>query len=164
MDITLQKGFVKRKKHSKRKKKHELDTFEKEEIRALNKRFSNNEVAFQVSVSFASEHYPGVPVIKNIGHMVASIMADVNELRYRRLKRCMPAVPNPIYGKMVCTSSELLNVFHLPDVTGDKEKKAEQRILYLDKGEAMLPNDMLTEGIAIGHVMHPYIKASISKN
>lgn len=115
-------------------------------------------MAFQVSVSFASEHYPGVPVIKNIGHMVASIMADVNELRYRRLKRCMPTVPNPIYGKMVWTSSELLNVFHLPDVTGDKEKKAEQRILYLDKGEAMLPNDMLAEGIAIGHVMHPYIK------
>ncbi|WP_242227255.1 ATP-binding protein [Bacillus cereus group sp. BfR-BA-01315] len=154
----LTKGIRKAEKALKKKKKHELDTFEKEEIRALNKRFSNNEVAFQVSVSFASEHYPGVPVIKNIGHMVASIMADVNELRYRRLKRCMPTVPNPIYGKMVWTSSELLNVFHLPDMTGDKEKKAEQRILYLDKGEAMLPNDMLAEGIAIGHVMHPYIK------
>ena len=154
----LTKGIRKAEKAIKKKKGHGLDAFEKEEIRALNKRFSNNEVAFQVSVSFASDQYPGVPVIKNLGHMVASIMADVNELRYRRLRRCMPIVPHPVYGKMVWTGSELLNLFHLPNVTGDKESKIEKRILYLDKGETMIPDDMLSEGIAIGHVMHPYIK------
>ncbi|MEH6892380.1 ATP-binding protein [Bacillus sp. JJ864] len=154
----LTKGIRKAEKAIKKKKRHGLDAFEKEEIRALNKRFSNNEVAFQVSVSIASNHYPGVPVIKNIGHMVASIMADVNELRYRRLRHCMPAVPHPVYGKMVWTGSELLNLFHLPNVTGDKNSKTEQKILYLDKGEAMIPDDMLAQGITIGHVMHPYIK------
>lgn len=85
----------------------------------------------------------------NFGTDVSSVVCQLYQIRY--MERWY-------------TSSELLNVFHLPDVTGDKEKKAEQRILYLDKGEAMLPNDMLTEGIAIGHVMHPYIKRSISKN
>ncbi|HDX9577633.1 TPA: ATP-binding protein [Bacillus pseudomycoides] len=159
----LTKGIRKAEKAIKKKKRHGLDAFEKEEIRALNKRFSNNEVAFQVSVSIASNHYPGVPVIKNIGHMVASIMADVNELRYRRLRHCMPAVPHPVYGKMVWTGSELLNLFHLPNVTGDKNSKTEQKILYLDKGEAMIPGDMLAEGITIGHVMHPYIKDRLVK-
>ncbi|ARJ25629.1 hypothetical protein B7492_31795 (plasmid) [Bacillus mycoides] len=154
----LTKGIRKAEKAIKKKKRQELDAFEKEEIRALNKRFSKNEVAFQVSVSFASDHYPGVPVIKNLGHMVASIMADVNELRYRWWRRCIPTVPHPIYGNMIWTGSELLNLFHLPNVTGDKESKIEKRILYLDKGETMIPDDMLSEGIAIGHVMHPYIK------
>ncbi|PFV50757.1 hypothetical protein COA09_27810, partial [Bacillus cereus] len=130
----LTKGIRKAEKAIRKKKKHGLDAFEKEEIRALNKRFAKNEVAFQVSVSFASDRYPGVPVIKNLGHMVASIMADVNELRYRRLRRSMPAVPHPVYGKMIWTGSELLNLFHLPNVTGDKNSKTERNILYLDKG------------------------------
>lgn len=159
----LTKGIRKAEKAIKKKKKDGLDAFEKEEIRALNKRFSKNEVAFQVSVSFASNHHPGVPVIKNIGHMVASLMADVNELRYRRLRRCMPIVPHPVYGKMVWTGSELLNLMHLPNVTGDKNNKIEKNILYLDKGEAMIPDDMLAEGITIGHVMHPYIKNRLVK-
>ncbi|HEQ3527497.1 TPA: ATP-binding protein [Bacillus cereus] len=159
----LIKGIRKAEKAIKKKKKDGLDAFEKEEIRALNKRFSKNEVAFQVSVSFASNHHPGVPVIKNIGHMVASLMADVNELRYRRLRRCMPFVPHPVYGKMVWTGSELLNLLHLPNVTGDKNNKTEKNILYLDKGEAMIPDDMLAEGITIGHVMHPYIKDRLVK-
>ncbi|HHL0973366.1 TPA: ATP-binding protein [Bacillus cereus] len=154
----LTKGIRKAEKAIKKKKRQELDAFEKEEIRALNRRFSKNEVAFQVSVSFASEQYPGVPVIKNLGQMVASVMADVNELRYRRLRWCIPAVPHPIYGNMIWTGSELLNLFHLPNVTGDKDSKIEKQILYLDKGETMIPGDMLSEGIAIGHVMHPYIK------
>lgn len=159
----LTKGIRKAEKAIRKKKKHGLDAFEKEEIRALNKRFAKNEVAFQVSVSFASEYYPGVPVIKNLGHMVASIMADVNELRYRRLRRSMPAVPHPVYGKMIWTGSELLNLFHLPNVTGDKNSKTERNILYLDKGENMIPNDLLAEGISIGHVMHPYIKDRLVK-
>lgn len=159
----LTKGIRKAEKAIKKKKKDGLDAFEKEEIRALNKRFSKNEVAFQVSVSFASEYHPGVPVIKNIGHMVASLMADVNELRYRRLRRCIAFVPRPVYGKMVWTGSELLNLMHLPNVTGDKNNKTEKNILYLDKGEAMIPDDMLAEGITIGHVMHPYIKNRLVK-
>ncbi len=159
----LTKGIRKAEKAIRKKKKHGLDAFEKEEIRALNKRFAKNEVAFQVSVSFASDYYPGVPVIKNLGHMVASIMADVNELRYRRLRRSMPAVPHPVYGKMIWTGSELLNLFHLPNVTGDKNSKTERNILYLDKGENMIPNDLLAEGISIGHVMHPYIKDRLVK-
>ncbi len=103
----LTKGIRKAEKAIKKKRGHGLDAFEKEEVRALNKRFSKNEVAFQVSVSFASDHYPGVPVIKNLGHMVASIMADVNELRYRRLRRCIPDVPNPVYGVDPASSSKM---------------------------------------------------------
>ena len=127
MDIDCQRAFEKQRKRL--KKKDGLDAFEKEEIRALNKRFSKNEVAFQVSVSFASEYHPGVPVIKNIGHMVASLMADVNELRYRRLRRCIAFVPRPVYGKMVWTGSELLNLMHLPNVTGNKTIK-QRRTFY----------------------------------
>ncbi|MEB9823038.1 ATP-binding protein, partial [Bacillus cereus] len=44
-----------------------------------------------------------------------------------------------------------------------KNSKTERNILYLDKGENMIPNDLLAEGISIGHVMHPYIKDRLVK-
>lgn len=158
----LIKGIRKAEKAIKKRKKHSsgfgLDAFEKEEYRDLNRRFAGNEVAFQVAVSFASEYYPGVPVLKNLGNMVASIMADVNELRYRRLKHSVLKFPCPSYGKMTWTGSELANLLHLPKIKGDKKDKVEKKILYLDKGEEMLPKDLLSDGIGVGYARHPMKK------
>ncbi|MBO0518409.1 hypothetical protein J0695_42920, partial [Streptomyces beijiangensis] len=61
----------------------ERTAFDQEEMKSYHSRFSGNEVAFDVLVSFASEYERGVPVIKDVGNAVASVMADVNELRYK---------------------------------------------------------------------------------
>ncbi|MEJ9158454.1 ATP-binding protein, partial [Bacillus cereus] len=72
---------------ARKKKELGLDVFEKDEFKVLNKRFLGNETAFQVTVSMATEMYPGVKVLKGLGNIIASMMADVNELRYRSFRR-----------------------------------------------------------------------------
>ncbi|PGV98332.1 hypothetical protein COD86_05135 [Bacillus cereus] len=158
----LTKGIRKAEKAIKKQKKssdYGLNTFEKEELTALNKRFSRNEVAFRVSISFATEQYPGVSHIEGLGNMVGSIMADVNELRYRKWRRfAVPEAPRPIYGNMMWTGSELANLLHLPNMKEAKKVQDKQQILYLEKGEEMLPEDRLCEGITLGYLKHPVEK------
>ncbi|MEJ9148848.1 ATP-binding protein, partial [Bacillus thuringiensis] len=143
---------------ARKKKELGLDVFEKDEFKVLNKRFLGNETAFQVTVSMATEMYPGVKVLKGLGNIIASMMADVNELRYRSFRRSIWRVPCPYYGRMTWTGSELANLLHLPNITGDKDRKVEKKILYLDKGEEMLPQDRLTEGLGVGTIVHPLFK------
>ncbi|WIY59035.1 helicase HerA domain-containing protein [Bacillus arachidis] len=158
----LIKGIRKAEKGIKKQRKssdYGLNTFEKEELIALNKRFSRNEVAFQVSVSFSTEQYPGVLHIKDLGSMVGSIMADVNELRYRKWRKyAVPYAPRPTYGNMMWTGSELANLLHLPNMKEAKKVQDEHQILYLEKGEEMLPKDRLCEGITLGYLKHPVQK------
>src|SRR5699024_8354339 len=94
----LTKGIRKAEKNlRKRKKKNDygLDPFENEERKSLSKRYSGNETAFRVCVSLASQYYdkqqknPGVDVIKGVGGAVASVMSDVNEIRFRRWRHAI---------------------------------------------------------------------------
>lgn len=156
----LTKGIRKAEKEMKKHKKdsdYGLDSFEKEELQSLHRRYSKNEVAFRVSVSFASEKYEGIHAIKQLGHMVESFMADVNELRYKKWRLfAMPKVPRPIYGNMIWTGSELLNLLHLPNIKGNPENVEEKSILFIPKGQEMLSNKILTSGLTIGYLKHPF--------
>lgn len=158
----LIKGIRKAEKGMKKQKKEQdygLDAFEKEELQALHRRFAKNEVAFQVSVSFASDKFEGTHAIKQLGHMVESVMADVNELRYKKWRRhVIPKVPRPIYGNMMWTGSELLNLLHLPNLKGNPENVEEKSILFIPKGQEMLPDKVLTNGLTIGYLKHPFYK------
>ncbi|QWH75336.1 DUF87 domain-containing protein (plasmid) [Bacillus mycoides] len=148
-----EKQIVKRKKE----KDYGLDSFEKEELQALHKRFSHNEVAFRVSVSFASDKFEGVHTIRHLGHMVESFMADVNELRYKKWRRLViPKVPRPLYGNMLWTGSELLNLLHLPRIHRDSTNIEKKSIVYIPSGQEMLSNQVLTSGLTIGYLKHPF--------
>ncbi|MGG3652573.1 type IV secretory system conjugative DNA transfer family protein [Bacillus pseudomycoides] len=158
----LIKGIRKAEKEMKKHKKdsdYGLDAFEKEELQSLHKRYSKNEVAFRVSVSFASEKYEGTHAIKQLGHMVESFMADVNELRYKKFRKfAILKVPCPTYGNMVWTGSELLNLLHLPSIKGNPENVEEKSILFIPKGQEMLSDKVLMNGLTIGYLKHPFYK------
>lgn len=144
----------------KQKKGQGLDLFEDKQLKALKDRVSGSEVTFQVAVSFASEKYEGVDAIKHLGHMVESIMASTNELRYKKKrKNVIPAVPKPKYGNMMWTGSELLNVLHLPNIKSESNNLKEEKIVYLKSGEELLPSKVLQTGLTIGYLKHPYFTA-----
>ncbi|PEF75656.1 hypothetical protein CON94_09075 [Bacillus pseudomycoides] len=159
----LTKGIRKAEKEMKKHKKdsdYGLDAFEKEELQSLHKRFSKNEVAFRVSVSFASEKYEGTHAIKHLGNMVESFMADVNELRYKKRRLLViPKVPRPVYGNMMWTGSELMNLLHLPNIKGNPENVEEKSIVFVPKGQEMLPSKVLSSGLTIGYLKHPFYQA-----
>nr|MCG3427079.1 ATP-binding protein [Bacillus thuringiensis] len=136
----------------------DLDVFQKTEAKVLTQRFLGKETAFQVCVSVATEVYPGVRMLKGLGNIIASMMADVNELRYRSFRRSIWRIPIPYYGRMTWTGSELVNLLHLPNIKGDKEDVSENKILYLESGEKMLPEGILSEGLEIGTLVHPLEK------
>ena len=136
----------------------DLDVFQKTEAKVLTQRFLGKETAFQVCVSVATEIYPGVRMLKGLGNIIASMMADVNELRYRSFRRSIWRIPIPYYGRMTWTGSELVNLLHLPNIKGDKEDEFENKILYLESGEKMLPEGVLSTGLTIGTLVHPLEK------
>lgn len=151
-----EKQMIKRKKE----KDYGLDSFEKEELKTLHKRFSHNEVAFRVSVSFASDAFEGVHVIQHLGHMVESMMADVNELRYKKWRKyAIPKVPRPMYGNMMWTGSELLNLLHLPSIRKESMNVEKKSLVYIQNGQEMLPHQVLTSGLTIGYLKHPFYMA-----
>ena len=156
----LTKGIRKAEKNlRKRKKKNDygLDPFENEERKSLSKRYSGNETAFRVCVSLASQYYdkqqknPGVDVIKGVGGAVASVMSDVNEIRFRRWRHAINRIPFPTYGRMTWTGSELANLVHLPDIP----ENGKTAIVHLQKGQEMLDDGLLSDGIGIGTLYHP---------
>lgn len=162
-DYRLTKRIKKEEAELKTRKRIEkdLDVFQKAEAKVLTQRFLGKETAFQVCVSVATEVYPGVRMLKGLGNVIASMMADVNELRYRAFRRSIWRVPNPYYGCMTWTGSELINMLHLPNIKGDREDEAERKILYLEKGEKMLPDGVLSKGIEVGTLVHPLDKDRI---
>ncbi|HLR70886.1 MAG TPA: ATP-binding protein, partial [Pseudogracilibacillus sp.] len=156
----LTKGIRKAEKNlRKRKKKNDygLDPFEHEERKSLGKRYSGNETAFRVCVSLASNYYdkqqkkPGVNVIKGVGGAIASVMSDVNEIRFRRWRHAINEIPFPTYGRMTWTGSELANLVHLPTIPEDTKTP----VVHLEKGQEMLLDDQLSDGVGIGTLAHP---------
>ncbi|MEC3018745.1 ATP-binding protein [Bacillus cereus] len=156
-DYRLTRRIKKEEAELKARKRMEkdLDVFQKTEAKVLTQRFLGKETAFQVCVSVATEVYPGVRMLKGLGNIIASMMADVNELRYRSFRRSIWRIPIPYYGRMTWTGSELVNLLHLPNIKGDKEDEFENKILYLESGEKMLPEGVLSTGLTIGTLVHP---------
>ncbi|HDR6289252.1 TPA: ATP-binding protein [Bacillus cereus] len=156
-DYRLTKRIKKEEAELKARKRREkdLDVFEKAEAKVLTQRFLGKETAFQVCISVATETYPGVRMLKGLGNVIASMMADVNELRYRSFRWSIWRVPIPYYSGMTWTGSELINLLHLPNIKGNRKDEVEKKILYLEQGERMLPDDVLSEGIEVGTLVHP---------
>ncbi|MDQ8094860.1 hypothetical protein [Bacillus amyloliquefaciens] len=157
----LRKGILKLEEEIKGDRKaSDQSSFEKEELNSLKHRFSGNEVAFDCTVSMATEHYPGVRIIKNVGNTISSIANDTNELRYKKLKRSVQWFPTNKPYRMVWTGSELANLIHMPNFKSDHMKSLSKLIAHAGKGTELLPANVLSspEGITFGYQYHPFVK------
>ncbi|MEK4678208.1 hypothetical protein [Bacillus sp. FSL K6-2944] len=143
------------------KKASERTAFDKEELSGLKHRYAGNEVAFDCAVSLASEHYPGVPIVKDMANAINSVLHDVNELRYRRWRRAVQWYPTTKPYRMIWTGSELANLLHLPHFD-DKGlmKKLSKQIPHSARGAELLPEKVLSnpEGIPFGVLAHPFVE------
>lgn len=134
---------------------------DKEELRSWDNRMSGNQVAFDVTVSVATESYPGVPVLKSIGSAINSIMADVNELKYRRWRHSVNPYPTMYPYQMVWTGSELANLVHLPHLSADGiAEKYKDVVAHNTMGRELLRNEVFSnpEGVLFGYQYHPFVK------
>ncbi|CAK6481410.1 hypothetical protein BFRIPC_00072 (plasmid) [Peribacillus frigoritolerans] len=141
-------------------KASERSTFEQQELKSLKHRYSGNEVAFDCTVSMASEYHPGVRVIKSVGNTIASIVNDINQLRYKKLRRSVQWFPTSFPYRMVWTGSELANLIHLPNFKNDTMHNLSNLVIHAERGTELLPENVLSSegGISIGHLYHPFVK------
>lgn len=156
----LRRSILKAEEEIRQKKAKDRNAFESEEIRSYFSRFSGNEVAFDVLVSIAADHQNGVSTLKNVGNALAAVMADVNEIRYRRWRRSVTYFPQKMPYQMVWTGSELANLFHLPHFNGSGLiEKLSKDIPHLSRGLQSLPYNVLSNplGISFGTMVHPII-------
>lgn len=157
----LRRGILKLEEELKRDRKaSDQSSFEKEELKSLKHRFSGNEVAFDCAVSMATEFYPGVRVIKNVGNTISSIANDTNELKYKKLRRSVQWFPTTYPYRMVWTGGELSNLVHLPNFKSDHMKTLAKQIAHAAKGTELLSPNVLSssEGITFGYQYHPFVK------
>ncbi|MEC2292708.1 type IV secretory system conjugative DNA transfer family protein [Bacillus licheniformis] len=158
----LRKQIVKAERSIKGDKSYrERTAFDQEEMKSYHSRFSGNEVAFDVLVSFASEYERGVPVIKDVGNAVASVMADVNELRYKRWRHSISFFPQRYPYRMVWTGSELANLLHLPHFNSSGLiEKLSDKIPHGSRSSQLLPSNVLSNpnGYPFGHLYHPIVE------
>lgn len=135
-------------------------TFDQQELKSLKHRYSGNEVAFDCTVSMASEYHPGVRVIKSVGNTIASVVNDINQLRYKKLRRAVQWFPTSYPYRMVWTGSELANLIHLPNFKSDTMHRLSDLVIHADRGTELLPENVLSskDGILIGNLYHPFVK------
>lgn len=136
--------------------------FDKEELTSLKHRYSGNEVAFDCTVSIASEYYPGVPVVKSMANAIHSVLNNVNELKYKKWKKAVQWYPTGTPYSMIWTGSELANLLHLPnfDERNIMQKLAKQ-IPHSKRGEELLPDEVLSseeESVDFGVQHHQFVK------
>lgn len=158
----LKKQIIKAEKEVKADKAYRDRTaFDKEEMKSYYSRFSGNEVAFDVLVSLASQAQDGVSVIKDTGNAIASMMHDVNELRYRRWRKAVKFFPTTYPYQMLWTGSELANLVHLPHFQQQGLiEKLIKVIPHTAKGSEILPVNVLSNprGYSFGTLKHPVIR------
>ncbi|SDE78942.1 AAA-like domain-containing protein [Priestia aryabhattai B8W22] len=140
----------------------DYSAFDKEELASLKHRYSGNEVAFDCTVSIASEYYPGVPVVKSIANAIHSVLNNVNELKYKKWKKAVQWYPTGTPYNMTWTGSELANLLHLPhfDERNLMQKLAKE-IPHSKRGEELLPDHVLSneEGsVDFGVQHHQFVK------
>lgn len=158
----LEREIERAQKQTKNKRDFKDRTYtDKEELRSWDHRMSGNEVAFDVAVSLSSEHYPGVKILKGIGNAINNIMADVNELKYRRWRHSVTAYPQLYPYNMVWTGKELANLVHLPHLGQEGlVQKHKDIIPHNSEGRELLPYNVLANplGFLFGYQLHPFVK------
>lgn len=158
----LEKAIEKAQKKAKLKTDFKNRTYtDKEEIKSWDHRMSGNEVAFEVTISLATEHFPGVSTLKSTGNAIATMMADVNEIKYRRWRYSVKPYPSMNPYKMLWTSSELANLVHLPYLGQEGlSEKFKDVIPHNSPGHELLPYNVLSDplGFLFGYQLHPLIK------
>lgn len=158
----LQREIEKAQKESKMNKKSiERSFVDKEELQSWDHRFSGNEVAFDVTVSLATEDYPGVPMLKSMAMAIHGIMEDVNGLKYRKWRDSVKRFPSLYPYQMVWTGSELANLVHFPHLSGEGlAVKQKEMIPHNAEGRELLPKKVLSnkDGVLFGYQYHPFVK------
>jgi hypothetical protein len=143
------------------KKTNERSFVDKEELKSWDHRFSGNEVAFDVTISIATEHYPGVHMLKSVGQAIDGLMEDVNGLKYRKMRHSVSHLPSMHRYKMVWVGSELANLVHFPHLTGEGiVARQKDFIPHNSEGRELLPKNVLSNenGVPFGHQYHPFVK------
>lgn len=143
------------------KKSNERSFVDKEELRSWDHRFSGNEVAFDVTISVATEHYPGVKMLKSVGQAIDGLMEDVNGLKYRKMRHSVSHYPSMHRYRMVWVGSELANLVHFPHLTGEGlVVKQKDLIPHNSEGRELLDKKVLSNknGVPFGYQFHPFIK------
>ncbi|MDQ8094890.1 type IV secretory system conjugative DNA transfer family protein [Bacillus amyloliquefaciens] len=133
---------------------------EQEQLSGLKHRFSGNEVAFDVAISFASEQYPGVNVIKNVAHNISAQMNDVNQLKFKKYRKAVEWYPNNKRHRMTLTGSELLNIMHFPNFKSESMNLLADKISHERPGNELLPDGVFDnpDDIKIGYQFHDFVK------
>lgn len=158
----LEKEIEKQQRDMKKKVDFKNRTYtDREELHSLDHRMAGNKVAFDVTVSLATEHYPGVTTLKSTGEAIGGMMAAVNELKYRRWRYAVKPYPTMAPYKMIWTSTELANLVHLPHINNDGlAEKFKKRIPHNALGQELLPYNVLSNEAAFlfGYQLHPFVK------
>lgn len=134
---------------------------DREEIHSWEHRMSGNEVAFDVTVSLATHHHPGVKTLKSTANAINTIMADVNELKYRRWRHAVKFYPSMSPYKMTWTGSELANLVHLPNLNQEGlVDNFKAKIAHNEEGRELLPYNVFSNplGVLFGYQKHPFKK------
>ncbi|MFS0883339.1 ATP-binding protein [Metabacillus niabensis] len=131
-------------------KKSDLDFDEQVKLRSLKERFTGREKVFDVSVSIWTYNQTA---LEDIAFRIQQTMEKDNGLKFNRIKRCPIYIDREPNSReiMLWTSSELANLFHLPD----GENRIMKKIPHLELGQRSLKDDELAEGISIGALKHP---------
>lgn len=161
-EYRLKRRIVEAEKEVKKGKGYrDRSAFDREEEKSFKTRFYGNEVSFHVTLTLASEGRRKWGVIKDAGNAIAAVMADVNELRIRRLPGTLHRFPLTLPHRMVWTGSELATVFHLPELNGSGiAERIAAEVPHGTKGTQRLPKNVLSSpgGYDFGELVHPLIE------
>lgn len=143
------------------KKSNERSFVDKEELLSWDHRFAGNEVAFDVTVSIATEFFPRVHLLKSVGMAINGIMEDINSLKYRKWRHSVKFYPSMYPYRMIWTGSELANLVHFPHLTAEGLMSKQKDIIpHNAEGRELLPKNVFSnkDGILFGYQHHPFIK------
>lgn len=155
----LRKAIEKQEKDLKAGKSvQDRSAFEHDELKGLKHRYSGNEVSFDCTVSMSTEAYPGVTTLQNMGNALSSISDNVNRLRYKRLKQSVQWFPRTFPYRMVWTGKEIVNLVHMPFLSGSSMQKLLPWVYYSEPGRETLPGHVLNDphGLTIGALDHAF--------
>ena len=134
---------------------------EQNDLKGLQHRYSGNEVAFDVTVSLATEFYPGVQVLKNMANTIGSFTDDSNHIRFRKLKDSVQWYPTSKPGRMVWTGSELANLIHMPDFKQNRMNSLSQSVAHTARGLEYLPENVMgdaPDSVKVGTQYSPFFE------
>ncbi len=156
----LRKAIKKTDEDIREQKFKDRDNYEKEIWKETNKRFTYSDVAFDTTISMATNSHDGQHLLKDM-YTILNECKSVNELVYR------PSMFKVVdwynlwkRGKSVLTSRELANFVHMPVINRDNSliDKIKPYTPYIELGNTPLSEDTLATGLKLGTLDHPIIK------